>query len=306
MHILHIDRLTINHAGRVIFRDLSWAIGDHDRTGLIGPNGAGKSSLIKAIMGQVQPDKGAITRMNGISVGYLPQEVVLTPGRTVIDEAMSLPPELAQVEAQLAQIEARLAEPAVYNNPDALARALTRQEKALEYYESLGGPQHAGKVRELLAHLGFTPTDHDLLTDSLSGGQKKLVALVRLMMEAPSILLLDEPDNHLDLDAKQRLESLIRDYDGSVIIVSHDRYLLDEVTTQIAELEDGKLTFYKGNYSAYTAELDLRRLRQHRNYVAQQKEIPRTEAAIACLDLWADTVVHDRHIRQPAVDHKRR
>src|SRR5258708_12157763 len=262
MHSRHVDRRTSNHAGGGLFRDLSWAIGDHDRTGLIGPNGAGKSSLIKAIMGEVQPDSGLITRMNGISVGYLPQEVTLTPGRTVIDEAMSLPPELAQVESELTQIQTPPAEPSVYNNPDALARALNRQEKALEYYESLGGPQHAGKVRELLAHLGFTPADHDLLTDSLSGGQKKVVALGRLLMGAPTILLLDEPDNHLDLDAKQRLESLIRDYDGSVIIVSHDRYLLDEVTTQIAELEDGKLTFYKGNYSAYTAELDLRRLRQ--------------------------------------------
>src|SRR5215813_2831068 len=298
MHILQIDRISINHAGRVIFRDLSWAIGDRDRTGLIGPNGAGKSSLLKAIVGEIQPDSGAITRMNGVTIGYLPQQVRLTAGRKLIDEAMALPPQLAEVEAELARIETRLSEPAVYNDPDALARAMARQEKALEYYEELGGPQHASKVRELLWQLDITAEDYDLPTETLSGGQKKLVALVRLTMESPDILLLDEPDNHLDLNAKRRLESLVRDYHGSVIVVSHDRYLLDEIATQIVELADGKLTFYKGNYSAYVTERQLRRLRQQQQYVAQQKEIARIEAAIARFELWARLVVNERHIKQ--------
>src|SRR5437773_3029380 len=126
MHIIQVDRVSINHAGRVIFRNLSWPIGDRDRVGLVGPNGAGKSSLLKAINNEIQPDGGTIVRMRGVTVGYLPQEVRLTPGRTLLDEAMIAPPELAQGEAELARIEAQLSDPMVYNQSDALARALNR------------------------------------------------------------------------------------------------------------------------------------------------------------------------------------
>ena len=298
MHILHLDRIAINHAGRVIFHDLSWAIGDHDHIGLIGPNGAGKSSLLKALMGEVQVDSGTITRMNGVRVGYLPQEVQLRPGKTLLEEALKLPPALESIEAELARLEARLADPDVYNNANALTRVLARQEKTLEEYESAGGPQHNNTVRNLLLQLGFTAADYSLSTETLSGGQKKLVALIQLLMERPNILLLDEPDNHLDLEAKQRLESIIRDHAGTVILVSHDRYLLDEVATQIVELDNGKLAFYKGNYTAYTAERELQRLRQQQLYTAQQKEIAKIEEAIARFELWARTLEDARSFKQ--------
>ena len=144
----------------------------------------------------------------------------------------------------------------------------------------------------------FRESDFDLCTDTLSGGQKKLVMLVRLVVEAPDVLLLDEPDNHLDLAGKRRLELFLRGYNGAVVIVSHDRYLLDEVATQIAELADGKLTIYHGNYSAYVTERELRRLRQQQQYVAQQKEITRIEEAIKRFEHWASIVVDERHIKQ--------
>jgi ATP-binding cassette subfamily F protein 3 len=298
MYIIQLDRITINHAGRVIFRDLSWSIGDQDRVGLVGPNGAGKSSILKAIVGCVQPEAGTIVRMRGISVGYLPQEVLLTPGITLLDEAMTLPPDLARVEEDLARIEAQIGDPAVYGQPEALARALDRQEKALAEYERLGGPRHASRVRETLLRLGFAPDDFTLITDTLSGGQKKLVALARLIVDGPDVLLLDEPDNQLDLDAKRCLEALVRGYDGAVVVVSHDRYLLDEIVTQIAELDDGKLTLYRGNYTAYTTERELRRLHQQQQYQAQQKEIARIEEMIKRFEHWASIVVNERHIRQ--------
>ncbi len=132
----------------------------------------------------------------------------------------------------------------------------------------------------------------------LSGGQKKLVLLAKLMVLRPRLHLLDEPDNHLDIPAKRNLERLINGYEGCVILISHDRYLLDEVATHIAELENGKLTLYQGNYTAYTTERQLRRLRQQQLYAAQQKEIARIEAAIARFELWASLVVNERHIRQ--------
>lgn len=298
MHIINIDRITINHAGRVIYRDLSWAIGDWERIGLVGPNGSGKSSLLRAVAEQITPDAGSVVRMRGIRVGFLTQDVSLPSGRTVLEEALTPPAPLAAVESQLTRIEARLGDPAVYGNPDRLAAALTQQERLLEEYERLGGSAHTTRVRALLVRLGFSPEQFDLLTDNLSGGQKKLVALIKLAMEAPEVLLLDEPDNHLDLNAKRQLEEFIKTYPGTVIIVSHDRYLLDEVATEIAELSDGKLTLYKGNYTAYTTERELRRLRQQQMYTAQQKEIMRIEEAIKRFEQWARIVVNERHFKQ--------
>src|SRR5258708_36536338 len=195
MHIIQIDRIAINHAGRVILRDLSWTIGDHDRVGLVGPNGAGKSSLFKALVGELQVDDGAITRMRGVTVGYLPQVVKLTPGRTVIEEAMTLSPDLARVEKELTRINAQLGDPAVYNDANALSRTLERQEQALAKYDELGGTRYASKVRELLVRLGFAPEDFELATDALSGGQKKLGAPGGLADEKPAWRLPAGPAN---------------------------------------------------------------------------------------------------------------
>ncbi len=298
MQLLQLDHITVSYAVRTIFSDLSWAVQHRDRIGLIGPNGSGKSTLLKLIMGDVVPDAGFITRARGLQIGYLPQDVLMPPDITLIEEAMTLPPRLAEIEEMLAHIEDRLGDPNVYGNDDKLARVLKQQEQLLESYEDLGGPQHASHVREILSSLGFDADDYELPAESLSGGQKKLVALTRLIAKRPDVLLLDEPDNHLDVEAKRRLETLLVNYDGAVIIVSHDRYLLDEVATEIAELEDGKLTIYKGNYTAYATERELQRLRQQQLYVAQQKEIARIEAAIKRFELWASMVVDERHIKQ--------
>jgi ATP-binding cassette subfamily F protein 3 len=171
-------------------------------------------------------------------------------------------------------------------------------ERALAEYERLGGVRYEARVKEALTRLGFEPETWDRPTEVLSGGQKKLILLAKLAVQQPKLLLLDEPDNHLDISAKRHLEAFINGYPGCVVIISHDRYLLDEVATHIAELENGRLTLYPGNYSAYTTERELRRLRQQQMYLAQQKEISRIEAAIARFELWASMVVDERHIRQ--------
>jgi ATP-binding cassette subfamily F protein 3 len=298
MYIVQIDHLTVNYAGREIFRDLSWAIDHRARTGLVGASGIGKSTILKVLTGHVIPDEGTIKKVRDLTLGYLPQDVHLTPGRTLIEEAQVLPPELADLEEKLEAVEARLADPAVYGDEGKLSRTLDRQAALLEAYERAGGPRYQSKLRELLSHLGFSEADHNLPAEALSGGQKKLVMLARLAAAEPMLLLLDEPDNHLDVAAKRRLERFINGYPGAVVIVSHDRYLLDEVATQIVEMEAGQLTVYHGNYSAYTTERELRRLRQQQMYIAQQKEIARIEAAIARFELWASIVVDERHIRQ--------
>jgi ATP-binding cassette subfamily F protein 3 len=298
MHLIKLDQLTLNYGGRDIFQGLSWAIPSAARIGLVGPNGAGKSSLFKLLAGQVTPVAGYITLAKGVTVGYLPQEVALPPRQRLIEAALTLPPALAEVEQTLAKLESKLADPAIYGDEGKLTRVLDQQEQALARYEALGGPQHHGKVRAWLTLFGFSPADDDLLTETLSGGQKKLIALIQLAMSGPSVLLLDEPDNHLDMAGKARLEKFIHQYEGAVVIISHDRYLLDEVAQQIDELESGKLTSYPGNYSAYSRERELRRLRQQQQYVAQQKEIARIETAIARFELWASLVVDERHIKQ--------
>ena len=302
---VQLERISVQFAGRTIFRDLDWRVGERDRVGLIGPNGAGKSSLLRVISGELGVDAGRVARPRRLTTGYLPQEIEFTPGRSLLEEASVLPPRLAAVQLELDGIESRLADPDVYGDARRLANALSRQEEALERFERLGGPRHTGRVRELLAQLGFGPEHESLHTDTLSGGQKKLVALARLALDSPDLLLLDEPDNHLDLQAKQALETFIRSYPGAVVIVSHDRYLLDETVDSIAELDEGRLTRYPGNYSAYSTEKELRRLQQRKTWADQQKEIARIEASIKRFELWASMVVNERHIKQARSRRKR-
>ena len=187
---------------------------------------------------------------------------------------MIKPQELAEVEAALQVIEAQLADPEVYGDERRLAQTLEKHEAQLVLFERMNGNRHESHVRELLALLGFASDSYDLPTEALSGGQKKMVALAQLAVSAPDILLLDEPDNHLDVSGKNQLERFILNYRGSVVIISHDRYLLDEVATETVELENGKLTVYHGNFSYYVNERELRRLRQQQQYVTAERDRP--------------------------------
>ena len=304
MQCLGIDRVTLSYAGREIFADLSWGIDSRARCGLIGPNGAGKSSLLRIISGALTPDSGAVQRKPGTRVGYLPQQVTLPAGRSLLEAALELPPALAAVEQRLERLERRLGEPRVYNDERRLTNVLAQQERVLAEYERLGGAQHHSRVRSLLSHLGLREVDHDLPCAALSGGQKKLVALTRLAVARPEVLLLDEPDNHLDLNARRRLESFLRSYEGAVVIVSHDRWLLDEVVTEIVELDAGRLSIWAGNYSWYASERELARLRQQQLYTAQQKRVRQIEEAIRRFEQWAHMTEDPRHARKAR--HRRR
>lgn len=295
---LRLDNVTFSHPGGLMLENLSWAVPDTAKVGLVGPNGAGKSTVLKLLAGQLIPENGFVVGAKGDAVGYLSQEVSLDPAKTVLAEALTASPKLAAIETDLQQIEAALSDPAVYGEESALARALDRQSRLLAAYEEAGGLSYENTVKATLRRLGFSESDFTLPAGVLSGGQKKLLALAKLAVNRPAALLLDEPDNHLDLAGKVYLEKFIRAYPGVVVIVSHDRYLLDEVAEGIVELAGGKFDFYTGNYSAYVTEKELRRLRQAQLYAAQQKEIARLEAAIARFELWASLVVDERHIKQ--------
>jgi ATP-binding cassette subfamily F protein 3 len=298
MILIRLDNVTFSQPGDFILKELAWAIQDGQKLGLVGPNGAGKSTILKLLTGELIPDRGSVVTAKGTTTGYLPQEVSFDPQQKVLAEALTASPRLAELEAALQHVEDSMANPAVYGHEEALTGALNRQEQLLEAYEAAGGLQYENVVKSTLRQLGFSERDFDLPTGTLSGGQKKMLAMAKLVVNKPSVLLLDEPDNHLDLVGKTLLEQFIRHYSGAVVIVSHDRYILDDVAGDIVEIAGGKLEFYSGNYSAYVTEKELRRLRQAQVYAAQQKEIARLEAAIARFELWASLVVDVRHIRQ--------
>ena len=298
MIAINLDHVTITFLTEPLFTDLSWEIHDDRCVGLIGTNGTGKSSLLKLIVGEISSDTGFIVRKKGLSIGYLHQEPRLNPDNTVLQEALSASSELIKVEIELTHIENILNNPKAYGDETALSRTLEKQARWLEEYSRLGGPSYQNRVRSTLISLGFSKGDLDLPVTVLSGGQKKLVGLAKLLITAPDLLLLDEPDNHLDLDGKKFLERIIRDYKGGVIIVSHDRYLLDLVVDEIVELEDGRLNRYPSNYSEYAYDKQLRLLRQEQVFKAQQKEIVRLEQAAKRLLTWGKVYDNEKFVRR--------
>jgi ATP-binding cassette subfamily F protein 3 len=284
---IQLSKVTLILGAKHIFENLNWEIQHGQKIGLIGPNGAGKSSLFKLIMEEYSAELGGkVTRARQIRTGYLPQHPELDLTLTAFNAAVQGNPRVAEVKAELEQVETSLGDPEVYGNERTLQEALDRQGYLLEEYQSYGGDSYPERVRELLIGLGMAEDDLSKPLSVLSGGQKKLVGLARLLLIHPDVLLLDEPDNHLDLPGKLYLEKLIRAYEGTVIIVSHDRYLLDAIVTHIADLEDGRLTIFKGDYSSYVLEKEARIARQEQMFRAQQKEIGRLEAAIKRYAIW--------------------
>ncbi len=299
MIALSLSNVSLVLGGKPIFTGLSWQIGEGSKIGLIGPNGAGKSSLFKLIVGEAAPEPGGlVTRARGISVGYLPQEPSLDPAHTALDAALAGSERMATVTRELAAVETRLGAPAVYLDDRKLSAALEHQQKLLEEYQSLGGDQYPLRVRSLLSGLGLEESEFDKPLGVLSGGQKKLVGLARLILASPDVLLLDEPDNHLDLAGKMFLERLIQSYKGTVVIVSHDRYLLDACVTHIAELEDGRLTLFEGDYSSFILDKQLRLARQNELFQVQQRQIARIETAIKRYALWAKTYDNEKFAKR--------
>ena len=280
------DRIAISYAAEPVFTDLSWEVHDDRIVGLVGPNGCGKSTMLKAIAGEVDASRGTIALRSDLTVGYLPQSVEFDEEIRVFAAVRTGAARLIAVEEQLAQVEAQLADPAVYQEPAALERVLHEQEELLETYDRLGGPGLDARVREILHGLGFDDDDFERPVHVLSGGQRKLVGLAAQAINRPRLLLLDEPDNHLDLDGKEHLERFLRNYAGGVVLVSHDRYLLDLVVDEIHELEAGVLRRFPGNYSEYAVEKEHQRALHEHRYADQQKEIARLEQSAKRLMTW--------------------
>lgn len=299
MIAIHLDQVSVTYIAQPVFQQLSWEIHDNRVVGLVGPNGAGKSTLLRLVEGKLTSDTGYVNRQPGASVGYLPQEPNLDPNKTVWEETLTASTALTEINSALNRVELELGDPTVYGDEVALNRVLAQQERLLAEYDKLGGAAYEGRVRSTLIQLGFdSDIARNLPVTALSGGQKKLVGLAKLLVTQPKILLLDEPDNHLDLRGKELLEQLIRSYHGGVVIISHDRYLLDLVVDEIAELAQGRLTIYKGDYSEYAFEKEAGLLRQQQLFKAQNKEITRLEQAAKRLLIWGRTYDNEKLIKR--------
>jgi ATP-binding cassette subfamily F protein 3 len=286
--------------GRRVLDGLDLELAAGARIGVLGPNGGGKSTLLKILAGAEHPDAGEVTRRRGLVEAFLPQEVggdERTPLATVLEAR----PEVAELEVELAAAERRLADPALAADLDAMARALGNQERLLAGWAELGGDRVEGEARMHLRDLGLSEATLAMPTRELSGGQRKLVALAACLARRPDVLLLDEPEAHLDMRRRDQLERLVADFPGAVLMVSHDRHLLDECVSAIAELDGGRVRIWPGAYSAYTVARQLELERAQQRYVTQQKEIARLEEAVRRFRHWAHIRVNERMIRQARV-----
>src|ERR671917_801507 len=294
MTLIQLRSVDKFYGGRAVLRGLEMKVGPGARLGLVGGNGAGKSTLLEILAGLEEVDGGEVTRRRGSSVAYLPQHVV-GEGRTPLEVVLAARPELAEVRGEIEACEAQLGSPEVAADLRRMQRMLERHGRLLQRFTELGGQGFEGEVRGHLRSLGLDEDGVDRPTSDLSGGQRKLVALGACLVQRPDVLLLDEPETHLDAERREKLEALIRTFDGAVVIASHDRYLLDETVEEIAELDGGKVTVWPGNYSAYTVARELKLKRRQQLYVTQQKEIARLEEAIRRFKQWAHTTEDERH-----------
>lgn len=275
--------------GKQILKNVSLTIDEKDRIGLIGVNGCGKTTLLRILTGKELPDRstekdGIVSFASKASVGYLEQMAGLDRDSTVIDEMKSVFKKLDATLERMKQLEQQMK-----NDADVSEEVSEEYSRLAAYYEANDGYTTDVKIKTVLNGMGFTEKEYDRTIHGFSGGEKTRLAIAKLLLEEPNLLILDEPTNHLDFKTILWLEDYLKDYKGALLIVSHDRYFLDRIVTSVCEIERGMLTRYKGNYTAFTRLKKESVNRQQKEYEAQQKEIAKMEDFIARNKVRAST-----------------
>jgi len=278
-----ISAVNIRHTygDDIILDGCSLSVEAGERIGIVGRNGTGKTTLLKAMGGQLTPDSGSVSLQRGCRVGYLKQDPNLDPNETLRDAAEGAFAELHRLHAELHGLFDEMAEASARGDDTAVERLLKRQVEVEKLAEAAGGYAIDHKIDAVLHGLGFVDSQFTIKTKDLSGGQKGRLALARLLLESPDVILLDEPTNHLDIEGRIWLEEfLMQEFRGAVVMVSHDRYLLDNVVSRIIETEQGRLIDYPGNYEAFRELRAERRMVMHRAYESQQTKFKKEEEFI--------------------------
>ncbi len=277
--LLTAEHITKTFSGNPIFTDISLTIEEKGRYGLIGVNGAGKSTLLQILTGEMDFDEGEVIPAANLTVGYLKQNSGLDIDGTIIGEMRKVFSDVEQAEQRLRELEHTMAE--MTDREDRKYRAVVGEYNRLQaYFDSRDGYQTEVKIKTVLNGMGFSDKAAETSVRTLSGGEKTRLAIAKLLLEEPNLLILDEPTNHLDFKTLAWLESYLTEYSGAILTVSHDRYFLDKIVHRVLELERGKLVSYKGNYSAYRLQKQENLLRQQKEYEAQQEEIARMQTYI--------------------------
>ena len=277
--MLAVNNLSVQFTGTNLFDNVTFNIGDHDRIGLVGKNGAGKSTLLKILCGWQEPEGGNLVIASGQEVGYLPQEMIPDSKRTILDEALTAFSRIDELLELQQKLTDEIAERTDYDSAE-YTRLLNRHNEVTEHVTLLGADSRQEKTEKVLLGLGFKHSDFGRPLTEFSGGWQMRVELAKLLLKQPDFLLLDEPTNHLDIESIQWLENFLQNYPGAVVLVSHDRTFLDNITKRTIEITAGRIYDYKCPYSEYVIQMQERRASQMAQLTAQQRQVAQIEAFI--------------------------
>ncbi|MBQ8497507.1 MAG: ABC-F type ribosomal protection protein [Clostridia bacterium] len=280
MTILSVSDIRLEYGTDIILQKINFSINEGDRLGIVGVNGAGKSTLLRIIAGTTEPSGGNIYIAKGKTVGMLEQNAMLESDKTLTEEMANAFSECQRIEKRLAELQEEIEAKAHAPHDENYERLISDFTRLTEKFREIGGYEYKSRIRSMLARFGFPESEQNKTIDTLSGGERTRLALVRLLLVEPDILILDEPTNHLDTDTLYWLEEHLRAYPKTLLLVSHDRYFLDRTATKILDIENTKASLYTGNYSAFATQKLEARKRQQKMYDLQQKEIARIEGII--------------------------
>ena len=277
--ILACQKISKSFGGESILNNVNFLINEGEKAAIIGINGAGKTTLLKIITGEYEPDRGEVVFQKGTSFGYLSQVIDVQSKRTIYEEMLDAKKEIIEMEHKIRELEHSISQ----LKGEALEEAMETYARLTERFEKSNGYAWKSEIVGVLKGLGFTESEFNTPIHTLSGGQKTRIALSRILLIKPDLILLDEPTNHLDMESIRWLETFLSNYHGAVLIVSHDRYFLDKVVSKVIEIENGDSIVFQGNYSKYAEKKKAQRDAQMKLYLNQQQEIQHQEAVITRL-----------------------